>query len=512
GGLRWIVGDLLSRVPLVWRDRQPVQWSTIRKWRRVRRDSPRWIPHGDGRDVQVSESASRTIGVGITTSNRPQRLTDCLRSLALLGDLVSAIIVVDDASDVPARDAIGPLPAAIADKLTIIRQPEPGGNILCRNVAMRHATTDEVLLLDDDTVIIRSETIRRGLELMHRDGAIAAVGFAMASPDGALLPSLMQPSPARYVCYVPSYIGFAHLIRRAPFFQVGGYRELFQRHGEEKECCLRLMDAGYDIVFLPDPPIVHHVDPTGRNLKRYLRTVIRNDCLGALYNEPLPMLVFTLPFRLFRYLKMRRKAGVSDPGGFVWIVHELARHFSEMHAGEACRVVPVPVHFGRRVHTMLYGHALARLLRQPWDVVHCWEEPYVASAAQIANATALRVPLVFATFQNIMKRYPPPFNWIERSAMRRADGLIAFGHTARDVLGARGWQQPARTIPPGVDVAQFRPDAEQRARTRARFGWTDDTPVVGFVGRFVPEKGVSMLLQTLDRVKTPWRALFVGSG
>ena len=330
GGLRWIVGDLLSRVPLVWRDRQPVQWSTIRKWRRVRRDSPRWIPHGDGRDVQVSESASRTISVGITTSNRPQRLTDCLRSLALLGDLVSAIIVVDDASDVPARDAIGPLPAAIADKLTIIRQPEPGGNILCRNVAMRHATTDEVLLLDDDTVIIRSETIRRGLELMHRDGAIAAVGFAMASPDGAPLPSLMQPSPARYVCYVPSYIGFAHLIRRAPFFQVGGYRELLQRHGEEKECCLRLMDAGYDIVFLPDPPIVHHVDPTGRNLKRYLRTVIRNDCLGALYNEPLPMLVFTLPFRLFRYLKMRRKAGVSDPGGFAWIVRELARHFSSV--------------------------------------------------------------------------------------------------------------------------------------------------------------------------------------
>ena len=327
GGLRWIAGDLLSRVPQVWRDRKPVQWSTIRKWRRVRRDWPRWIPRDDRRDVQAESAASRTITVGITTSNRPQRLTDCLQSLALLGDLVSAIVVVDDASEVPARDAMGPLPAAIADKLTIIRQAQPSGNIPCRNVAMRHATTDDVLLLDDDTAIIRAETIRRGLELMRRDAAIAAVGFAMASPDGAPLPSLMQPSPARYVCYVPSYIGFAHLIRRAPFFQVGGYRDLFQRHGEEKECCLRLMDAGYDIVFLPDPPIVHHVDPMGRNLARYLRTLIRNDCLGALYNEPLPMLLFTLPFRLLRYFRMRRKAGVSDPGGFVWIVRELARHF-----------------------------------------------------------------------------------------------------------------------------------------------------------------------------------------
>jgi len=172
----------------------------------------------------------------------------------------------------------------------------------------------------------------------------------------------------------------------------------------------------------------------------------------------------------------------------------------------------VPVHFGRRVHTMLYGSALARLLKQPWDVVHCWEEPYVASAAQIASATRLRVPLVFATFQNIVKRYPPPFSWIERSAMRRADGLIAFGHTARRVLDERGWQQPARTIPPGVDVNHFRPDREQRARTRHRLAWGDGAPIIGFVGRFVPEKGIKHLIQVLDRLKSPWRALFVGSG
>jgi glycosyltransferase involved in cell wall biosynthesis len=179
---------------------------------------------------------------------------------------------------------------------------------------------------------------------------------------------------------------------------------------------------------------------------------------------------------------------------------------------ELCRVVPVPVHFGRRVHTMLYGAKLARLLQEPWDVVHCWEEPYVASAAQIATSTKLRVPLVFATFQNIVKRYPPPFNWIERSAMERADGLIAFGHTARRVLDERGWQQPVRTIPPGVDVNHFRADAQRRERVRQRLGWKDDVPVIGFVGRLVPEKGVKLLTSVLDRVKPRWRALFIGSG
>jgi GT2 family glycosyltransferase len=329
GGLMWIIKDLVKRLPSVLRERRPVRWSTLRRWRRLRRQPPAWVPqaaiqHAPGAEVS---RADRTIAVGITSFNRHERLRDCLSSLAKLGDLVSAIIVVDDASDVPVTEALGELPASISKKLTVVRQPSVSGNIPCRNVAMRHAATSEVLLLDDDTVLLDADTIRQGLRLMDRDTAIAAVVFAMAAPDGSLLPSGMQPSPASYVCYVPSYIGFAHLIRRSAFLQVGGYRELFQRHGEEKECCLRLMDAGYDVVFMPNPPIVHHVDPSGRNLKRYLRTVIRNDCLGALYNEPLPMPLVSIPIRLTRYLTMRRAAGVHDPGGLVWIIGQLITHF-----------------------------------------------------------------------------------------------------------------------------------------------------------------------------------------
>jgi GT2 family glycosyltransferase len=329
GGFGWIMSALVRRLPSIWRERRPVKWSTLRRWRSLRKTWPVWVPGvGSPRLPGVAIPRNdRTITVGITTRNRHARLAECLTSLSLLGDLVSRIIVVDDASDLSVRDALDALPADIAAKMTVIRQPAASGNIICRNVAVRHATTDELLLLDDDTILLDAETVRRGLELMERDATVAAVGFAMAAPDGSLLPRLMQPAPASYVCYVPSYIGFAHLIRRAAFDQVGGYRELFERHGEEKECCLRLMDAGYHIVFVPDPPIVHHVDPTGRNLERYLKTVIRNDCLGALYNEPLPMLLVSIPIRLARYLSMRRQAGVDDPGGLRWIVAELGKNF-----------------------------------------------------------------------------------------------------------------------------------------------------------------------------------------
>ncbi len=193
-------------------------------------------------------------------------------------------------------------------------------------------------------------------------------------------------------------------------------------------------------------------------------------------------------------------------GDFGW-------HTCEPLAGEHCAVAPVGVHFSRRIHVMLYGRELRALLQQPWDLVHCWEEPYVASAAQVAAQTAARVPLVFATFQNISKRYPPPFNWIERYTLDRADGVVAFGRTVFDVVTTRGFSPArARVIPPGVDTARFRPDRGLRERTRLELGWTDDRPVVGFLGRFVPEKGPELLARVLSRLPSGWRALFVGSG
>jgi glycosyltransferase involved in cell wall biosynthesis len=178
----------------------------------------------------------------------------------------------------------------------------------------------------------------------------------------------------------------------------------------------------------------------------------------------------------------------------------------------------LPVRIARRIHFMTYGRGLRELLAEPWDVVHCWEEPYVLSAAQIARACDPRPALVYASFQNIEKRYPPPFNAVEQYAMRRARGWIAFGETVQDVLKRRrGYaERPNTVIPFGVDVTRFAPDSAARSAMLAELGWDDGgPPVIGFVGRFVPEKGLPLLLAALDALQrdgTPWRALFVGGG
>jgi glycosyltransferase involved in cell wall biosynthesis len=192
---------------------------------------------------------------------------------------------------------------------------------------------------------------------------------------------------------------------------------------------------------------------------------------------------------------------------------DFREHVLEPAPGEQFALESVPAYVTRPVHVMLYGRRLREMLQRRWDLVHCWEEPYVAAAGQVAAWTPHEVPLVFATFQNIPKRYPPPFNWIERRVLARADGVIAFGETVRAALETRQ-PRPARvrTIPPGVDTRQFAPDEAARRRVRASLGWSDGAPVVGFLGRFVAEKGIGWLTGVLDATPSPWRALLVGSG
>ena len=122
--------------------------------------------------------------------------------------------------------------------------------------------------------------------------------------------------------------------------------------------------------------------------------------------------------------------------------------------------------------------------------------------------------LVFATFQNLAKRYPWPLSGFERASLARANGWIAFGETVSATLSPRPIyaRRPHRVISPGVDVDRFRPDESAGREVRRALGWSVEDRVVGYLGRFVAQKGVLDLCAALERLSTPWKALFVGGG
>lgn len=198
-------------------------------------------------------------------------------------------------------------------------------------------------------------------------------------------------------------------------------------------------------------------------------------------------------------------------------VHGDLRPISLEHRpDEPYRLVPLRVRGSKRIHTMFYERGLRKVLQaEPWDLVHVWEEPYILAGYQIARNTPRRTPLVFWTAQNIHKWYPPPFSFFEHSVVKRSSGWLACGHTTVETLLKRpGYSaKPFRILPLGVDLAAFRADEQLAATVRRELDWSDDgPPIVGYLGRFVPEKGVRILMQALDKTSPPWRALFVGGG
>ena len=267
---------------------------------------------------------SRPITVSITTRNRPAALGRCLQSLRLARDLIQAVIVVDDASE-PAVDS-GRLREQGTDgglPIELVRLDKHTGTAAAKNIVARRATTPYLLSLDDDAFLVSEEAVASALAVLARDPDIAAVAFAQSDEHASRRPAGQQAAAAERPCLVPAFIGFGCLIRREYLLAVGGYRDEFVIHGEEREVCLRWLERGWRVVYLPDAPVAHVADHANRDARSYVRHVIRNDCLNALYNEPSPRALLSIPVRLWNFRRMAARIPGGDPGGVRWIVGEL---------------------------------------------------------------------------------------------------------------------------------------------------------------------------------------------
>jgi glycosyltransferase involved in cell wall biosynthesis len=162
-----------------------------------------------------------------------------------------------------------------------------------------------------------------------------------------------------------------------------------------------------------------------------------------------------------------------------------------------------PIRFNGNFHLFHWQH-LGRVLREVRpDVVHLDEEPYnLATALGVRAARRVGARIVFFTWQNLLRRYPPPFNLFEKLAFRASSYAIAGNAEAVDVLRAKGYRGPTRVIPQfGIDPHLFAPGASP-----------DGTPTIGFIARLVEEKGIFVLLDALARLDGEWRLHVVGSG
>ena len=165
-----------------------------------------------------------------------------------------------------------------------------------------------------------------------------------------------------------------------------------------------------------------------------------------------------------------------------------------------------PMAFNGHFHYHFYP-ALHRVFRRlKPDLLHMDEEAYNLSTLQgYALARAVRARPIFFTWQNLLRRYPPPISWLEQVIYRQSAGAIAGNAEAVDVLRAKGFKKKTWVIPQvGVDPELFRPDPEVQARPHPF--------TVGFVGRLRERKGAHLLLEAVAALNDDTRVELLAWG
>ena len=170
------------------------------------------------------------------------------------------------------------------------------------------------------------------------------------------------------------------------------------------------------------------------------------------------------------------------------------------------RMVVAPIRFNGNFHLHHYPTLDEIMHAVRPHVVHIDEEPYnLATVLALRRARAVGARTLFFTWQNLHRRYPPPFSWIERYVLRRSHYAIAGNREAVGVLRRKGYGGPAAVIPQfGVDPARFSPGNGGRDPGRPF--------TIGFVGRFEESKGLLVLLDALAELPGDWRLRLVGDG
>ncbi|MEH2248970.1 hormogonium polysaccharide biosynthesis glycosyltransferase HpsO [Nostoc sp.] len=180
------------------------------------------------------------------------------------------------------------------------------------------------------------------------------------------------------------------------------------------------------------------------------------------------------------------------------------------------KIVPVSNFSQNHQGLLTFGADLISLLKQ--------FRPQVIQVEQGSRALAytqmialnkllkLKSKNVFFTWWNLPYELKLPVSLLEKYNLNHSHGIISGNQDGAEVLRQRGYQGAIKIMPQlGVDESLFTPKVQPELA--AKLGIEKGDFVVGFVGRFVQEKGLLTLLQALITLKNkPWKLLLLGRG
>ncbi len=204
--------------------------------------------------------------------------------------------------------------------------------------------------------------------------------------------------------------------------------------------------------------------------------------------------------------------------------HVFMTYKAETHPGlDPEEVKPLPAFLNGSHMTFILDPArFADLLKAfAPDHIHIDEDPHSLVGVEtvfLASRLCPRATVSFFIWDNLARTPRFPLNAVKTAFTRYSYahcGMVICGNTEgrRLLLEKKLYAGPSLVLPQmGLDPDDFTdplPEEELPALLAER----GDIPVIGFLGRLVPEKGVLLLLEALSRLRDlPWKVLFVGDG
>jgi len=181
------------------------------------------------------------------------------------------------------------------------------------------------------------------------------------------------------------------------------------------------------------------------------------------------------------------------------------------------KVVPISNYSQNNQGLLTFGTDLIKLLKnfRP-QIIQVEQGSKSLACAQLIllnKLLKLQAKNILFTWWNLPYQLNWPVSVLENYNLQHTDGIIAGNLEGAKILLQRGYQGAVKVMPQlGVDETLFRRSGKDPDLSH-RFGIEPTDFVVGFVGRFVEEKGLLTLASALAGLKkSSWKWLLVGQG
>lgn len=246
---------------------------------------------------------SASVVVGIATHNRAGALRKAIASALCQSHIPLRVAVIDDASTDETPTLRGEFKTVSWE-----RWEQKQGCVRARNKMMLTATEDYYVSLDDDAWFIDGNEIAVAVDFLERHSETAAVAFDILSSDRP------HPAPRGSRQSVAMFIGCGHVLRLSAVKGLGGYVEFPGTYGaEEKDFCLRLIDAGYQIVKFEGLHVWHDKSALARNIPRQHCSGVCNDLAFTLRRVPLGFLLPIIVLKMSSHIAFALRNGLLGP-------------------------------------------------------------------------------------------------------------------------------------------------------------------------------------------------------